>query len=120
MIEAPSYPMAPRGLFHMTFIDVLVTCPDPVSAAAIARACVEERLAGCASYGAEVTSVYRWKGVIETTEEITLTLKSRAGLFEKLSERIRALHPYEVPCIVASAMASAAPAYAAWLEAEMD
>lgn len=100
------------------FIDVLITCPDRQTAETVARACVEERLAACANIGGAITSVYRWKGAIEQAEEIPLFLKTRAALFEILSARVKALHPYEVPCIVASNLAQVDPAYAAWLDEE--
>lgn len=102
----------------MTFIDILITCPDRASAETIARACIEQRLAACASIGGPMTSIYRWQGVIETAAEASLTLKTRFSLFARLSACVRALHPYEVPCIVASELVAVEPAYAAWLEAE--
>jgi periplasmic divalent cation tolerance protein len=104
----------------MTFIDVLITCPDRASAETIARACVDERLAACANIGGDVTSIYRWNDAVETADEITLLLKTRADLFHKLSARAKALHPYEVPCIIATELIAVEPAYAAWLEAETD
>lgn len=104
----------------MSFIDIVITCPDRAGAETIARACMEERLAACANIGGSVTSIFRWKGAIETADEITLTLKTRASLFDKLSQRVKALHPYEVPCIIAMELEAVEPAYAAWLEAETD
>ena len=104
--------------FEMQFIDVLVTCPDRASAEAIARACVSERLAACANIGSGMTSIYWWKDVVEQAEETPLLLKTRAGLFERLSQRVKALHPYDVPCIIATELAAVEPDYAAWLEAE--
>ena len=102
----------------MQFIDVLVTCPDRACAEAIARACVRERLAACANIGAAIFSVYAWKGAVEEAEEVPLLLKTRAGLFERLSQRLKTLHPYEVPCIVAMEFAAVEPEYARWLEEE--
>lgn len=100
----------------MQFIDVLITCPDRDSAEAIARACVGERLAACANIGAGVTSLYTWKGKVEQADEIPLLLKTRAALFDALSARVRALHPYEVPCIIATEMVRVDEAYARWME----
>src|SRR5690349_2328333 len=101
----------------MMFIDVLITCPNRAGAETIARACVGERLAACANIGGDVKSIYRWKGAVETADEIALTLKTRASLFDKLSTRVKALHPYEAPCIIAMELSAVEPAYAAWLEA---
>jgi len=98
------------------FIDVLITCPDRACAESIARACVEARLAACANIGGEIASIYRWKGAIEQAGEVPLFLKTRAQLFEKLATRVKSLHPYEVPCIVATELSYLDPAYAKWLE----
>ena len=98
------------------FIDVLITCPDRSSAEGIARACVEERLAACGNIGGEIGSIYRWKGVIETATEVPLFLKTRADLFNRLSAHVKALHPYETPCIVAVDFVNLDEAYARWLE----
>ncbi len=100
------------------FIDVLITCPDRTTAETIGRACVSERLAACANVGSPILSVYRWKGAVEEAEEVPLVLKTRAALFEKLSARVRPLHPYDVPCIVAMDLVQVDPVYAAWLDEE--
>lgn len=102
----------------MTFIDVLITCPNRQTASRIARVCIEERLAACATIGEAIESIYRWKDQIEEAMEFLLHLKTRASLFDKLSARVKTEHPYEVPCIVATALVAVEPAYAAWLEAE--
>lgn len=100
----------------MRYIDVLVTCPDSAAAETIARACVGERLAACANIGAGISSIYSWKGQVEQADEVPLMLKTRAALFDALGARIRALHPYEVPCIIATELVAVDAAYAAWLE----
>ncbi|HEV7694411.1 MAG TPA: divalent-cation tolerance protein CutA [Hyphomonadaceae bacterium] len=102
----------------MKFIDVYVTCSDRQTAARIARVCVDERLAACANIGEAIESIYRWKGQIEEALEFPLLLKTRAELFGKLAARVKAEHPYETPCIIASELVAIDPGYAAWLEAE--
>ena len=102
----------------MQFIDVLITCPDRQTASRIARVCVDERLAACANIGEAIESIYRWKGQIEEAMEFPILLKTRADLFEKLSTRVKAEHPYEVPCILATGITAIEPAYAKWLEEE--
>ncbi len=104
----------------MTFIDVLITCPDRATAETIARACLGERLAACANIGGDIASIYRWNGAIETASEISLMLKTREALFDKLCARVKSLHPYKVPCIIATELTKVEPAYAAWLEAETE
>lgn len=102
----------------MQFIDVMVTCPNRACALTIARDLVSERLAACANIGGDITSVYRWQGAIEEATEVTLLLKTRAGLFDQVASRVRALHPYDTPCIIATEIVAIDPDYAAWLEAE--
>ena len=99
-------------------VDVWVNCPDRVTAERIADACVTARLAACANIFAPIFSIYRWKGAIERAEEVPLVLKTRAELFEALSARVKALHPYEVPSIVATELPLVEKDYADWLAAE--
>lgn len=101
-----------------SFLDVWINCPDHDTAERIAEAAVGERLAACANIFAPVSSLYRWKGKVEREDEVPLLLKTRDSLFEELGARVRALHPYEVPAIVATALERIDPAYAAWLAAE--
>ena len=103
-----------------SLIDVWVNCPDEASARSIAEACVGARLAACANIMAPIASVYRWKGAIEREPEVPLVLKTRMALFDAVCEKVRALHPYEVPSIVATELNRVEPAYAAWLAAETE
>lgn len=100
------------------FIDVWVNCPDRATADKIGDTCVEEKLAACANILSPISSVYRWKGAIERAEEVPLLLKSRAELFQPLAARVRALHPYEVPSIVATELPLVETDYARWLRSE--
>jgi periplasmic divalent cation tolerance protein len=95
------------------------TVPDLATAERIARALVEEGLAACVSRQPGLRSVYRWQGAIEEAEEVLLSIKTTAARFDALRERVLALHPYEVPEIVAVEVAQAHPAYAAWVEASI-
>jgi periplasmic divalent cation tolerance protein len=95
-------------------------CPDEAVATAIAEAVVGRRLAACASIHAAVDSLYHWRGGIERAREVPLTLKTRAALLPTLAEVARALHPYETPSILATAVSSATDDYHAWLLAETE
>lgn len=98
-------------------LDVTVTCPDHATAREIADALLGARLAACCQFGAPVESRYRWRGAIETAEEVPLLIKTRGDLFEAVAERIRTLHPYDTPAITAEA-ARADEATARWIEEE--
>jgi periplasmic divalent cation tolerance protein len=85
----------------------------------IARALVEERLAACVQIVGPMTSTYRWKGAIETAEEWQCVIKSRRELFERIEARIRQLHPYELPEVLALPIVAGSAAYLAWLDEEV-
>ena len=95
-----------------------VTCASVEEALRIGRELVEARLAACANVLPGLTSVYHWQGRIESGSEVGLILKTRAELVEPLIARVRALHSYTVPCIVALPIAAGNPDYLAWLAAE--
>ena len=81
---------------------VLVTCGSRREARRIARALVEEKLAACVNIvGAPVESIYRWKGRVETAREILLLVKTSRRHFRALDRRIRKLHSYDVPEVIA-------------------
>jgi len=94
------------------------TCPDTDTAARIAEALVGERLAACVSVLPGVQSVYRWQGAVERADEVQLLVKTVAARMPALAERIAALHPYELPELVAVEAAAGLPAYLDWIGAE--
>jgi len=97
---------------------VMTNCPDEAVANAIALALVEERLAACVNLLPRGQSVYRWRGAIESASEIPLLIKTAASRYAALEARIRALHPYELPEIVAVPITRGLPAYLDWLAEE--
>lgn len=97
---------------------VLVACPDEPTATSIARALVEEGLAACVNVSGEVRSIYRWRGSVEEAGERLLVIKARADRLEALAARIVALHPYEVPELLALPVARGLGPYLEWLRAE--
>ena len=92
---------------------VLVTAPAS-DAERLARGLVEADLAACVGRIDGLRSIYRWKGAIETAEEVQLIIKTAAP-FEAVRAWVRANHPYEVPEIIELAIAEADEDYAAWL-----
>lgn len=96
-------------------IFVLVTCASRREARAIADALVREHLAACASVSGEVVSRYRWKGRAETAREYVLTVKTLASRWQAVAGRVRSLHSYEVPEIVAVPVAKCDKRYLQWI-----
>jgi len=97
------------------FVVVLVTAGDAEEAARIGRTLVEERLAACASVVGPIRSVYRWRGAVEEAAEYLLLVKARAAELPALEARVRALHSYQVPEVLALPVAAGSAAYLAWL-----
>ena len=99
-------------------VALLLTAPDEETGRRIARALVEERLAACVNVHGAMRSTYRWKGQIERDAERQIVIKTTKGQLAKLEERLRALHPYELPeFLVLDAGGSAA--YAGWVAGEV-
>lgn len=107
--------MRAAGAVHR-YLEVRVTTPDAASAHRIARLLVEERLAACVQVLPGVTSVYRWEGAVETAAEHLLLVKTDAGHFDDIRERVRAEHPYDTPEVLAVPVAAVDERYAAWLD----
>jgi periplasmic divalent cation tolerance protein len=98
---------------------VLVTAPTADVAAAIARAVVEERLAACGNVLPAVRSIYRWQGKVQDEAEVLLILKTQRRRFPELRDRILALHPYEVPEVLALPVEAGSDAYLDWIAQAM-
>lgn len=96
---------------------VFCACP-PEAAGRIADALVATRLAACVSVLPAMSSTYRWQGAIERADETLLVIKTHASRVPTLVERIRELHPYELPEVIAVEAAGGLPAYLAWVAAE--
>ena len=96
---------------------VLVTCSSSAEARRIARAVVKGRLAACVNIlpGA-VTSIYRWKGKVESAKERLLLIKTSRKRIAKLRKTVERLHSYEVPEFIALPIAAGLPKYLTWLE----
>lgn len=101
----------------MSLLLCLTTCPDPDSADRLARALVEERLAACVSVLPGVQSTYRWQGALEQASEYLLLIKTTRARYPALQARLPALHPYELPELVAVESSAALPAYLQWVAA---
>jgi len=95
---------------------VLVTCGNEEAATALATALVSERLAACGNIVPGVRSVYRWQGAVQYDAEVLLLLKTVTALVPALSARVRELHSYEVPEVLALPILGGLPAYLAWIE----
>lgn len=100
------------------FVLVLTSVPDERAGRELGRALVEERLAACVTVLPASRSLYRWEGKVCDEVEHVLFIKTRAALYDRIETRIKALHPYEVPEIVALALEKGSRDYWDWLDEE--
>ena len=94
---------------------VLTTFGNAEDAAKVVRLLVDEQIIACGTILPGARSIYRWKAAIEDSEEAVVLLKTSAERFPALEERLRAIHPYETPEIVALDPTAVSKDYADWL-----
>ena len=94
---------------------VYMTAASADEAERIAGDLVESRLAACVNVMAPIRSIYSWKGELCRSEEIPFFAKTDDDRFEALAARVRALHSYETPCIVALPVARGDADFLAWI-----
>lgn len=93
----------------------LSTFPDAETAREIANKLVTEKFAACANILPGVESIYRWKEKIETGTETLVLFKLSEDRHQAFEEKLRSLHPYEVPEIICLKIDKALPDYLSWV-----
>jgi periplasmic divalent cation tolerance protein len=101
-------------------IVVLVTCGSEEEAASIANALVEERFAACVNIISPVRSIYRWEGKIWDEREWMLIIKTQKERFQDLERKVKSLHSYSVPEIIALPIVEGSASYLKWIEEMTD
>lgn len=96
---------------------VTTTVDARPAADSLATSAVQARLAACAQVGGPVTSTYWWEGTVETASEWVVQLKTTTDRLDELIEHLRAVHPYQVPEIVAVPVGAGNPDYLSWVHA---
>jgi periplasmic divalent cation tolerance protein len=97
---------------------VLCSVPNDQVGEQIARALLEEHLAACVNILPGVRSLYRWQGAIQDDRELMLVIKTRSDRYERLEQRVRELHPYEVCEVVALEVTEGSRPYLDWVLGE--
>jgi periplasmic divalent cation tolerance protein len=100
-------------------IVVFITAANSEEAARLADMLLERRLAGCVQILPEMESVYRWQGKIERQKEVLLIAKTTKSRFDELESKVRVIHSYETPEIVALPLAAGSPPYLEWLNSSV-
>lgn len=98
------------------YLIVLTTVPNSEQGVALGKKIVEEGLAACCNIIHSVRSIYVWKGKVCDEEEAMCLFKTRAALFDQLKKRIRELHSYEVPEIIAVDIEAGLKEYLGWID----
>jgi periplasmic divalent cation tolerance protein len=97
------------------YIQITTTTDSRELAQKIAGTLVEKKLAACAQISGPITSIYEWKGKVENEEEWYCVIKTRQNLYPQVEEKIKELHPYEVPEIIALPIVEGNKTYLAWI-----
>ena len=100
------------------FLVVYITASGE-NAKDLASALVREKLAACVNRIPGVESTYTWEDRVERDTEDLLIVKTRADLFDRLKERVQALHGYDVPEIIAVPIAAGSESYLEWMTASL-
>ena len=97
---------------------VYMTASSVAEANRIGRALVEERLAACVNVLGGIHAIYRWQGAVEEADEVAMIAKTTAPRFRDLENRVRELHGYDVPCVVAWPHSAGHGPFLDWVRAE--
>jgi periplasmic divalent cation tolerance protein len=99
---------------------VLITAPNENDAEAIAKALLEARLAACVNIIRNIRSLYRWQGKVEDEQEVLMIVKTRKERFGELVKKVRGLHSYTVPEIIALPVTDGLEEYLGWIGQETE
>lgn len=102
----------------MKYSFVYMTAKDKDEARKIGRALVQEKLAACVNIIDNMESIYRWEGKVEEGKETVLIAKTRKGLVGKLTKKVKSMHSYECPCVVALPVEGGSKEFLDWVRRE--
>ena len=94
---------------------VLVTVGSRDEGERIATALVDDQLAACVNIVGPIESIYRWENRVQRDQELLLVIKTRAALVDDLEARVKALHSYQTPEVIALPITAGSQAYLEWL-----
>jgi periplasmic divalent cation tolerance protein len=100
----------------INFIIILITTKDKKEAAKIARGLLEAKLIACANIVGGVQSLFWWQGKIDSSKEVYLILKTKKILFKKVAAKVKSLHSYQTPEIIALPIIAGSKDYLQWLD----
>ncbi|MFO8029884.1 MAG: divalent-cation tolerance protein CutA [Cyclonatronaceae bacterium] len=98
---------------------VYITVSSRDEAETISQAIIRERLVACTNIIAPMSALFWWDEAVQKEQEVVLVAKSTAAAFDRLADRVKALHSYECPCIIGLPIAMGSPDYLAWIDEEV-
>jgi periplasmic divalent cation tolerance protein len=98
------------------FIQVFTALPTKTATEKIAKILVQEKLAACVQILGPIESIYKWKGKLEKSKEWLCIIKAAENNFNKIEEKIKSVHSYEIPEIIAVPIIYGNRAYLEWME----
>ena len=102
-----------------SYIQITTTTETKEQAQNIAEHLIETKLAACVQITGPITSIYRWKGKMETANEWLCLIKTREELFEQVEAAIKKMHSYETPEIIALPIIKGSKEYLTWIDDEL-
>lgn len=103
----------------MEAILILTSFPEEKDALKLAKQLIDQHIAACVHVGSQLTSIYHWKGKTETAIEISVVIKTSSARYAEVERTIKAMHPYELPEIIAVPIIKGFPAYLQWIADEI-
>ncbi len=97
---------------------IYITVENIEEARSIGRALLEARLAACINIVNEMTSMFWWEGAVQEATEAIVIAKTRSSLVDALIAKVRSIHSYSCPCVIALPIANANPDFIQWIERE--
>ena len=97
---------------------IYITAATRDEAVSIGRTLVESRLAACANVLAGITSIYWWEGAVTEDDEVSLLVKTREELVDKVVEKVKEIHSYDCPCVISIPISGGNPEFLDWIDAE--
>ncbi|MCS6904016.1 MAG: divalent-cation tolerance protein CutA [Bacteroidia bacterium] len=101
---------------NIEYIIVYIPCPTKENAEKIGYELVAQKLAACINIVSEIQSSYWWENKVQQDKEALLLVKSKLALFSSLEQKVKELHPYKVPCIIALPIIQGNQSYLEWMD----
>jgi periplasmic divalent cation tolerance protein len=114
-MDLPGRGVAARVTMARETLIAFCTFPDAETARKVVEQVVELRLAACGNVLPQIHSVYRWEGKVESADEVLAIFKLAATRYAEFESKIRSLHPYEVPEIIACKIENGLAEYLGWI-----